>query len=125
MKEKMERTARVYYRDRLAGHLYQTDRGYRFTYDATYLKEKDARPISITLPLAEYPYNSAVLFPFFDGLIPEGWLLHLAEQHYKLRATDRFELLITLCRDTIGAVTVIPVDHQHQEEKEQEETGHA
>jgi serine/threonine-protein kinase HipA len=48
------------------------------------------------------------LFPFFDGLIPEGWLLDIAVDHWKVKANDRFELLLTTCRDSIGAVTVEP-----------------
>jgi len=52
------------------------------------------------------------LFSFFDGLIPEGWLLNIASNHWKIDRTDRFALLITLCRDTIGAVTVEPVEKE-------------
>jgi HipA-like protein len=42
--------------------------------------QPDARPVSLTLPIREAPYLSRVLFPFFDGLIPEGWLLDIAEK---------------------------------------------
>ena len=46
----------------------------------------------------------------FDGLIPEGWLLDIAVDHWKVKINDRFQLLLHSCRDTIGAVTVIPVE---------------
>jgi serine/threonine-protein kinase HipA len=48
------------------------------------------------------------LFPFFDGLIPEGWLLNIALTNWKLNQRDRFGLLLSLCKDTIGCISVIP-----------------
>lgn len=106
----MRQRAKVMYRDQLAGYLEKYDEGYRFTYENEYLSGNNPRPVSLTLPLSEYAYTNRVLFSFFDGLIPEGWLLNIARQEWHLKGTDRFELLITLCRDTIGAVTVFPVE---------------
>jgi len=65
--------------------------------------------------LSPYQYNSKVLFPFFNGLIPEGWLLDIGEKHWKLNPRDRFELLINLCRDTIGAVAVHPMEAENDD----------
>lgn len=104
----MARRAFIYYQHDLAGYLSETDSGYEFVYDKTYLKGKSPRPISLTIPLSESVYHSKVLFSFFDGLIPEGWLLDIGERYWKLNPRDRFELLINLCRDAIGAVSVIP-----------------
>lgn len=98
----------VYYQDRLAGVVAETDEGYEFTYNAEYLNTETAKPISLTLPLSKEKYADRVLFAFFDGLIPEGWLLNLATEHWKVKRNDRFELLLLTCRDTIGAVTIIP-----------------
>ena len=50
-----------------------------------------------------------VLFPFFDGLIPEGWLLDIAEKSWKINRRDRMSLLLACCKDCIGAVSVIPI----------------
>jgi len=47
-----------------------------------------------------------VLFPFFDGLIPEGWLLEVVEDTWKVNPKDRMGLLLVSCRDTIGNVSV-------------------
>jgi len=66
--------ALIFYRDLLAGKLSESDEGYVFQYDEDYLSRPDAEPISLTLPLRSDAYQSPVLFPFFDGLIPEGWL---------------------------------------------------
>lgn len=104
----MAKTAKVLYDGVLAARLSETDEGYLFQYDVDYLQQPDSKPISLTLPKQQEPYSSKVLFPFFDGLIPEGWLLDIAVDHWKVKANDRFELLLTTCRDTIGAVTVEP-----------------
>jgi serine/threonine-protein kinase HipA len=104
----MAKTAKVLYDGVLAARLSETDDGYVLQYDEKYLEQSESKPISLTLPKRKEPYRSNVLFPFFDGLIPEGWLLDIAVNHWKLKASDRFELLLTTCRDTIGAVTVEP-----------------
>jgi len=39
--------------------------------------------------LGPVPFHERTLFPFFDGLIPEGWLLEFAEQTWKLDPGDR------------------------------------
>jgi serine/threonine-protein kinase HipA len=49
------------------------------------------------------------LFPFFDGLIPEGWLLDIAEKNWKLNEKDRMGLLLTFCKNCIGAVSIVAV----------------
>ena len=104
----MAKTAKVLYDGIVAARLSETDDGYVLQYDEKYLLLSESKSISLTLPKREEPYRSNVLFPFFDGLIPEGWLLDIAVTHWKLKANDRFELLLTTCRDTIGAVTVEP-----------------
>jgi serine/threonine-protein kinase HipA len=110
---KMINKAKIFYSEQLAGYLEKNDNGYSFIYDKAYLKSVRPKPVSLTLPLSEYPYNSRALFSFFDGLIPEGWLLNIARTHWKIRGADRFELLISLCRDTIGAVTVLPMEEEN------------
>ena len=103
------RTGLVYYKVTLAGLIYEKESNYYFEYDKKYLKNKNAKAISLTLPLSEEIYESKqVLFPFFDGLIPEGWLLNIATKNWKINPRDRFGLLLTLCHDCIGCVSIIP-----------------
>lgn len=99
-------TAKVYYKNSLAGHLCQSLEGYEFQYDMAYLSQKTARPISLTLPLKTQPYISDELFPFFDGLLPEGWLLHIALQQLPPEQQNRFNVLLHFCKDCVGAVSV-------------------
>ena len=100
------RSAKVWYGTNFAGTLEETDVGYRFTYSSDSLGESLPRPISQTLGLREQPFEAKTLFPFFDGLIPEGWLLDLGTLNWKLDPKDRFGLLLAFCRDPIGAVGV-------------------
>ena len=100
------RRARVFVQNRFAGILEECDDGYRFSYDTDYLHAGDAPSVSLTLPLSDTPYHSATLFPFFDGLIPEGWLLDIAVKSWKIDRQDRFGLLLAVCRDCIGDVCV-------------------
>ncbi len=100
------RTAYVYVRNRFAGILSETDDGYSFQYDGDYLKAEGATAVSLTLPLQEEAYLSKMLFPFFDGLIPEGWLLKVVIDNWKLSARDRFGVLLVACRDSIGNVSI-------------------
>lgn len=106
----MDRKGRVLFKNRSSGIIEETETGYRFTYDREYLSGDDARPISVTLPLRTEPFAARVLFPFFDGLIPEGWLLKIAAKNWKLDERDRMGLLLTVCRDCIGAVSVERID---------------
>jgi len=108
------RQAMVLYRDTVAGQLVEDENGYTFSYDSVYLTNENAEPISLTFPLTSEPYQSNVLFPFFDGLIPEGWLLDIATHHWKIDPNDRMGLLLACCKDCIGAIGI--VTKQNEEE---------
>ena len=101
------RKAKVFFKDLLAGYLYDKDDHFEFVYDSSYIKI--GFPISVTLPLTEEPFVSKNLHPFFDGLIVEGWLLKTIENNWKIDPNDRMSLLLLTGKDTIGAVSVIEV----------------
>lgn len=100
------RTAYVYVRDTFAGTLKETDSGYSFAYDSNYLMAGDASAVSLTLPMRAEEYTSKTLFSFFDGLIPEGWLLNVVSRNWKIDARDRFGLLLVACKDPIGNICI-------------------
>ncbi len=108
------RVADIYYNGRLAGILTENDFEYVFQYTPEYSASQDTAPISLALPLSSTPYHDKRLFPFFDGLIPEGWLLDIAEHTWKLDPRDRMGLLLACCRDCIGAVSVMPGKEQNE-----------
>jgi serine/threonine-protein kinase HipA len=97
--------AQVFYKEIFAGILLKTNNEYLFTYDKDFLKSKT--PISMSLPLREEPYHSKELFPFFKGLLPEGWYLDIVSMSQKVDTKDYFGVLIsTSGSDTTGAVTI-------------------
>lgn len=102
---KIKRKGEVYFKGDLAGLIFETDQGYVFEYDKEFSKMNS--PISLSLPVREKPYNSKELFPFFQGLLPEGWFLDIVSAVCKVDRNDMFGLLLcTTGVDTIGAVTV-------------------
>lgn len=108
------RKAEIKIHDLTAGWLTQDEDGYHFAYDPVYLKSPEPEAVSLTLPLQEAPFTSKVLFPFFDGLIPEGWLLDIAGKNWKLNPRDRMGLLLSCCKDCIGAVSVYEVKEEQK-----------
>lgn len=72
----------VYWKTLKAGILSESDEGYSFVYDKDYLSKSETQSISLTMPLREEPFQSNTLHPFFDGLIPEGWLLDIAQKNW-------------------------------------------
>ena len=101
---------KVYYKNILAGIISETNEGeYVFQYDHQYVKDYSNDFITFTMPVREDPYTENRLFPFFDGLIPEGWLLDIASRNWKINQSDRMGLLLACCQDCIGAVSVEPI----------------
>ena len=101
------RKGNVYINDSLCGSIVQDDSGFRFSYRREWFTNPDNQPVSLTLPVREEPYVSNILFPFFDGLIPEGYLLEVAIAKFGLRANDRMGLLLKTCQNAIGCVSVV------------------
>ena len=80
--------AGIYVNDTFCGILTEDEEGYHFSYD----KE--------------------MMFPVFDGLIPEGWLLDIASSSWKIDPRDRMSLLMACCKDCIGNISVKPLEHE-------------
>lgn len=105
---------KVYIKDVFCGILTESEEGYTFVYDKAYLKSEGARALSPTMPLTETPYQKEMMFPVFDGLIPEGWLLDIAQSSWKINARDRMSLLLACCKDCIGDIGVIEIKEDHE-----------
>lgn len=90
------------------GVIEETSTGTRFTYDAAWLSRPDARPLGPSLPLRHASYESEGLLPFFENLLPEGWLLDITRRKLGVAPNDPFGLLLATCGDCIGAVEISP-----------------
>ena len=110
------RRANIYYNNDLAGILTETNEGdYIFKYEVDYIKNNPNQFITFTMPVTEKSYVKNRLFPFFEGLIPEGWLLDIATKNWKINPNDRMGLLLACCSNCIGAVSVKPYTDKDEE----------
>lgn len=100
------RRAKVYMHGKLAGILFEVEKGgpYKFTYK----KDYDSDPVSLTMPVAEGTFQFAGFPPFFEGLLPEGIMLEGLLRQLKIDRYDYFSQLISTGTDLVGAVTVKP-----------------
>ena len=104
------RKGKVYYKDHLAGIISESNEGeFVFQYDDQFVKEHPSEFITFTMPVKDKPYIDKRLFPFFEGLLPEGWLLDIATTTWKINRNDRMGLLLACCQNCIGAVSVVPI----------------
>jgi len=109
------RKGKVYYKEHLAGIVSESDDGeFVFQYDLNYVKEYPSKFLVFTMPVSEKPYKDKRLFPFFEGLIPEGWLLEIASKNWKINSNDRMGLLLACCRNCIGAVSIVPINNEDE-----------
>lgn len=105
------RVAEIFYQDILAGLLIETNDGeYTFEYDKDYIENYPNQFITFSMPVSKVQFKDNRLFPFFEGLIPEGWLLDIASRNWKINPNDRMGLLLACCQNCIGAVSVKPIN---------------
>lgn len=110
------RKGKVFYKNILAGIITETDDGeYEFQYNIQYVKNYPNNFVTFTMPVTDKPYVEKRLFPFFEGLIPEGWLLDIASKNWKINKNDRMGLLLACCQNCIGAVSVEPLTEENEE----------
>lgn len=106
----MKRIAKVSISGQLVGLLEEEGGQTSFAYTKDWLVRPDAQPVSLTLPLRREPYTHNGLHPFFENLLPEGWLFDIASKKLKIAKDDSFGMLMATCADCVGAVEIVPAD---------------
>ena len=105
------RQGKVLYDSVFAGVIAETNDGeYTFSYDPSYIREYPHQFLTFSMPVTAKVYREKRLFPFFEGLIPEGWLLDIASDSWKINKNDRMGLLLACCKNCIGSVSVEPFE---------------
>ena len=100
------RSACVFYNNILAGYLLQNSRGYTFLYDSNYAVSQNPS-IALDMQKKKRLFRSSYLFPYFQGLLPEGANKAFYCERLGIKRTDKFAMLLNLANhETIGAVTV-------------------
>lgn len=102
--------AKIYISGAFCGVLTEDFDGYHFQYDSNYLQMESAVALSPTMPLQAEPFSKEFMFPVFDGLIPEGWMLDIVDKSWKINPRDRMKLLLLCCKDCIGNISVLPYE---------------
>ena len=97
----------VFYNGIPAGRLTKEGSTYHFVYNEDYLKRRDSRPVSITLPLQKEAYKSPLLFPAFVNMLSEGANKRMQCRLLKIDENDYFSLLLATAKDdNIGPITI-------------------
>jgi serine/threonine-protein kinase HipA len=105
-------SARVIRNGELVGILTKSKIGiYTFTYEDAWYNDPMKPAVSLTLPKSVKEYSSDYLFPFFFNMLSEGVNLKLQVRQYQIDENDFFSLLLlTANSDTIGAITIEPIN---------------
>ena len=101
--------AYVYLNEIFVGELKRDKGEYSFLYDAAYHEDATLPPLSLSLPKASKSFRDSRLFPFFEGLLSEGWLKKVQEQTQKIDQRDSFRRLVENGEELIGAVSILKV----------------
>ncbi len=106
------RQCEVYLHGIKVGILTESDnREFIFAYDKAYLANETSEPVSLTLPLRAEAYRSPYLFSAFSNMLSEGENRQVQSQLLRIDAEDDFGILLATCQfDTIGAITVKPIE---------------
>lgn len=88
-----------------------TRSGEAFTYHDSWLNHPQARPLSLSLPFlpGNAAYRGTVVNTYFDNLLPDSNIIRRRlAQHHRLSDSAPFTLLVTLGRDCVGALQLLP-----------------
>ncbi|MDK9790645.1 type II toxin-antitoxin system HipA family toxin [Vibrio sp. D431a] len=81
-----------------------------FIYAKEWLESDFARPISLSLQLRKTRHSSDAVINFFDNLLPDVTeVRNRIVARYKADSSQAFDLLEHIGRDSIGALTLLPV----------------
>ena len=102
----------IYHNGVFAGTLTEGNpRQYVFRYDDNYFYDVGKPAVSLVLPKSQKEYSSAFLFPCFFNMLSEGVNRKLQSKQLRIDEDDSFGLLMaTAQNDTIGALTVKPIE---------------
>jgi serine/threonine-protein kinase HipA len=86
-----------------------TNGAHTFQYDPSWLSNRLARPLSLSLPLQLPVISSAAVLNYFDNLLPDSPLVRdRIVARYQARSRQPFDLLSEIGKDSVGAVMLLP-----------------
>ena len=98
------RKANIFVDDVLAGELREVERGKHYQF--VYLDSYKGLSVSLTMPRGQLLYEFSRFPPFFEGVLPEGFMLDSLLKRSKIDRDDLLSQLIQVGGDLVGNVTV-------------------
>ena len=99
----------VYLREQKIGRLSLDEkRRFMFQYDAGWIHQKDAVPLSLHLPLRAESYPDDLARPFFSNLLPEADIKRVIAQRLQISESNDFAMLNSIGGECAGAVSLLP-----------------
>lgn len=80
-----------------------------FQYDESWLATPGSRPISLSMPLRQRPYQGNEVYNFFDNLLPDSpEVRQRIVARHQANSTQPFDLLAKVGQDSVGALQLVP-----------------
>ncbi len=100
--------------DARIGHLERDRRGQlRFTYEESFRNERNACPLSLSMPLARAEHGHEAVEPFLWNLLPDNELiLERWARRFQVSARSAFSLIAAVGEDCAGAVRFVAPDRE-------------
>jgi serine/threonine-protein kinase HipA len=99
----------VYLRDQKIGRFWLDEkRRFVFQYDAEWIRQKGAVPLSLHLPLRAESYPDDLSRPFFSNLLPEAEIKRVIAQRLQISESNDFAMLNSIGGECAGAVSLLP-----------------
>ncbi|MBC75094.1 MAG: hypothetical protein CME64_03690 [Halobacteriovoraceae bacterium] len=116
-RKKLVTNLKVYLNQSLVGHLKkQSDNSIEFSYDSKWVES--GFPISLSLPFVNRPYRGSEAAFYFDNLLPENRvILESIARKFGAESTNQFDILSSVGRDCVGALSFYPENETAQEFK--------
>ena len=99
----------VHLRDQKVGRLWLDEkRRFVFQYDAEWIRQQGAVPLSLHLPLRAESYPDDLSRPFFSNLLPEADIKRVIAQRLQISENNDFAMLNRIGGECAGAVSLLP-----------------
>lgn len=95
----------VFFENNVVGKLIKNNEGVlSFQYSSSWLDNRQAFPISLSMPLQKESFKNLLTKSFFENLMPEGDVLHDFEKQHT--SVDVFDFMQNYGQDCAGALTL-------------------
>ena len=103
----------VYFNEKIIGKLVQDDHGdLNFTYSKEWVEDRNAIPISCSLPLQLETFERKQCRAFFEGILPEQDQRKIIAKNLGISDKNDFSMLEKIGGECAGALSFMPVEEK-------------